>query len=86
MSECLYDLAHTKGTFLWEETHEEAFIRAKTALVSAHCLSYPRPEGLFMLDTDVSDHAKGAVISQVQGGKETVFCYASHVLLKPRRK
>lgn len=86
LSACLYDLAHTKGTFLWEEAHEEAFIRAKTALVSAPCLSYPRPEGLFVLDTDASDHAIGAVLSQVQGGKETVICYASHVLLKPQRK
>lgn len=82
----MYDVAHTKGTFLCEETHEEAFIRAKTALVSAPCLSYPRPEGLFVLDTDASDHAIGAVLSQVQDGKETVICYGSHVLLKPQRK
>lgn len=85
-SECLYDLAHTKGIFLWEDSHEEAFLRAKTALVTAPCLSYPRPDDLFVLDTDDSDHAVGAVLSQVQGGKETVICIASHVLLKPQRK
>lgn len=71
---------------MWENTHEEVFRRAKTALVTAPCLSYPRPDGLFVLDTDASDHAVGAVLSQVQDGKETVICYASHVLLKPQRK
>lgn len=45
---------------MWEDTHEEVFRRAKTALVTAPCLSYPRPDGLFVLDTDASDHAVGA--------------------------
>lgn len=86
LSACLYDLAHTKGNFLWEETLEEAFLRAKTALVTAPCLSYLCPDGLFVLDADASDYAIGAVLSQVQDRKETVICYASHVLLKPQRK
>lgn len=56
-SACWYDLAHTKGHFLWRDTHEEAFLRVKTALITAPSLSYPRPDGLFLLGTDASDQA-----------------------------
>lgn len=48
LSACFNDLAYTKGNFKWEDTHEEAFLRAKTALVTVQCLSYPRPNGLFV--------------------------------------
>ena len=82
----LYDLAQQKGDVAWTDRHHLAFDRAKEALVSAPCLSYPRPEGLFILDTDASDKTIGAVLSQVQDGQEKVICYASHVLLKPQRR
>ena len=83
MSASLYDLAHRKGTFLWEEVHENenAFLHAKNVLITAPYLAYPRPEGLFVLETDASDHAIGGILPQIQDGKETVICYASHVLL-----
>lgn len=82
----MYDLANAKGISAWNTCHKEAFEQAKMALCSAPCLSYPDPDGLFVLDTDASDRTIGAVLSQVQEGKEKVFCYSSHVLLKPQRK
>ena len=39
----------------------------------------------FVLDTDVSNEGIGAVLSQVEDGKETVIAYASRVLSKAER-
>ena len=39
----------------------------------------------FVLDTDVSNEGIGAVLSQVEDGKETVIAYASRLLSKAER-
>ncbi|KAK7492466.1 hypothetical protein BaRGS_00016339 [Batillaria attramentaria] len=57
----------------------------KKALVSAPVLAYPKAEGRFVLDTDASGSAIGAVLSQVQEGKEKVIAYFSHCLTRPQR-
>ena len=41
-----------------------------------------RNEGEFVLDTDASDNAKGAVLSQEQDGEERVIAYGSHTMGK----
>lgn len=69
----MYDLANAKGISAWNTYHKEAFEQAKMALCSAPCLSYPDPDGLFVLDTDASDRTIETVLSQVQEGKENVF-------------
>ena len=62
-------------------------MKAKQALSSFPCLTYPNPSDKFILDTDASDVSIGGVLSQLQDGKtEVVICYASHVLIKPQRK
>ena len=38
-----------------------------------------------LLDTHASDVATGAVLSQIQNGKERVIAYASHKLNKHER-
>ena len=43
-------------------------------------LAYPRPLGDYILDTDASNHAIGAVFSQVQDSEERVIADASHNL------
>lgn len=58
---------------MWEETLEETFLQAKTVLVTAPCLSYPCPDGLFVMNTDASDYARGTELSQVQDRKEMVI-------------
>jgi LDH2 family malate/lactate/ureidoglycolate dehydrogenase len=58
----------------------------KTRLITAPVLAYPQAEGSeFILDTDASDYAIGAVLSQVQDGKERVIAYGSRCLDKPER-
>ena len=50
----LYELA-TKGTdFEWTERRHEAFGQLKNALTSTPILGFPREDGLWYLDTDVS--------------------------------
>ena len=44
--------------------------------------SYPKPEGQFILDTDASDHAVGAVLSQEQDMAERLLGYFSKALTK----
>ena len=55
----------------------------KRALISADVMGYPLNEACgFILDVDASDLGIGAVLHQVQGGKETVFVDASRSLNK----
>lgn len=86
MAVSLYELAAPKTPFQWSDVHQKAFEAVKQALVIAPCLGYPRPEGMFVLDTDASDTAIGAELSQVQDGVERVIGYSSHVLHKIQRR
>ena len=85
LTKCLYDLTG-KQKFFWSEEQEEAFVRMKELLISAPCLAYPRPEGMFILDTDASKYTIGAELSQVQDGVVRPIAYASNILLPAHRK
>jgi hypothetical protein len=52
--------------FDWMRECQEAFESLITALTTAPVLALPSDEGLFQLETDASDLATGAVLSQVQ--------------------
>ncbi|CAC5376681.1 unnamed protein product [Mytilus coruscus] len=86
LTACLYDLAHQTCEVEWQPCYEKGFQKAKTALISAPCLTYPNPNDQFILDTDASDTTIGAVLSLIQDGTERVICYASHVLMRPQRR
>lgn len=62
-----------------------AFERLKELALNAPLLYHPTPDGLFILDTDASDHQIGAALYQIQNGVENPICFASHVLLKQQR-
>ena len=79
----MVDLTKKGKKFLWSEACENAFNSLKRALISADVMGYPLNEaGEFILDVDASDLGIGAVLHQVQGGKETVLAYASRSLNK----
>ncbi len=80
MVQPLIDLTRKGVPFVWSPACEEAFAALKKMLTEAPILSYPRDEGLMFLDTDASDFAIGAVLSQVQDGQERVLAYASKSL------
>ena len=63
--------------FNWEKDCQTAFEQLKHFLTSAPILSYPLPEGNFVLDTDASNVGIGGVLSQVQNRQEKVLAYFS---------
>ena len=73
MAHPLHKLMEKKTTFVWDAACENA----KEAMSTAPVLSYPKPEGLFFLGTDASDHAVGAKLSQEQDMTERVLGYFS---------
>lgn len=61
----------------WNSDSDHCFNVLKEKLVTPPILSYPTPSGEWVLDTDASHNGMGAVLSQIQNGKETVIEYAS---------
>ena len=80
----LYQLTGA-NPFEWTEEHTEAFNDLVNALSSTPVLAFPLSDEPFILDTDASDTAVGAVLSQVQDGQERVICYGSAVLAAAQR-
>lgn len=72
--------------FEWSEESENAFNTLKRLLTESPVLSYPDIKETFILDTDASAYGVGAVLSQVQNGRETVIAYGSKTLSKSQRK
>ena len=64
----------------WGVEEQKAFDQLKGSLVRAPILAYPDPAKPYIVDTDASDHNVGAVLSQVQGGREVVVAYFSKAL------
>ena len=72
--------------FRWTEECQASFDSLRHALISAPILAHPDFSQPFILDTDASDVAIGAVLSQVQNGMEKVIAFASRTLSKAERK
>ena len=67
----------------WADAQKTAFQKLKEALCSAELLVYANPNRSYVLQTDASDYAVGAVLSQVQDdNKERPIAYWSHKLNK----
>ena len=72
--------------FAWTPDCQVAFEKLRTALISDPVMAYPRAIGLFVLDTDASAFAIGAVLSQRQKEEddaeevERVIAYSSRTL------
>ena len=79
------DLTKKGNSFWWSPACQKAFEDLKRILCSAEVMAYPASEGLFILDTDASDKAVGAVLSQVQDDRERVRAFGSHALNKAER-
>jgi len=76
----LHNLTKKGATFKWTPECDAAFQQRKQALTSAPILVTPCDEGQYVLDTDASDTALGAVLQQEQNGKLHVVGYASRTL------
>ena len=66
--------------YIWDECCQIAFETLEEKLSSSPILAYQKPGLKYILDTNASDVGIGAVLSQVQDGKERVIAYASKKL------
>ena len=76
----LYELTGPKAKWQWAAKHEKAFQQLRQAMVEAPVLALPNAYDPFILDTDASDVAVGAELSQLQDGVERPVAFASKVL------
>ena len=82
----LHRLTSKEEPFVWTSECSQAFEKLKNCLCEAPTLAHPDFTKEFILDTDASDFAIGAVLSQVFDGKERVIAYASKTLTKAERR
>lgn len=76
----LYDLLQGKRVWCWGEKHDKAFLALKAALSSAPVMAAPDFSKPFIVRTDASDIAVGAVLLQGTGESERVVAYESRKL------
>ena len=81
----LHALTGKNARFSWTDACQTAFEELKKRLVSSPIVAMPQNEGEFRLDTDASNEAIGAVLSQVQDGEERVVAYASRLLTRQEK-
>lgn len=72
--------------FHWTDEANNAFMKLKSALVSAPVLSNPRYDLPFIITCDSSDTAIGGTLSQIFEDGEHVIAYASQKLTTAQRK
>jgi transposase InsO family protein/predicted aspartyl protease len=78
----LNSLSGKNHAFVWDESCQKSFDALKQCLISAPTLAMPNDVDSFVLDTDASAWAIGAVLSQNQEGIEKPVAYASRKLSK----
>ena len=83
----LHDATWRKKAFIWNGYRQAAFDKLKTALVTPPVLAYPDFEEPFVVETDASNVALGAVVAQKkEDGKDHPIEYASRTMSAPERK
>ena len=83
--EPLNRLTSSSVKFEWTKKCQEAFDMLKMRLTSAPILALPIDNGQYILDTDASGVALGAVLSQVQEGVVRVIAYGAKTLSAAQR-
>ena len=76
----LHELTHTADgqTYSWQPVHQAAFDTLKKALREAPVLALPDPDRQYVVNTDASDFATGAVLQQDFGHGLQPVAYMSH--------
>ena len=81
----LSDLLKKRREFVWTEQQQHSFQDMKDSLTRAPILQFPDFGQPFVLTTDASDFAIGAVLSQGKLGHDLPVAYASRLLSKAER-
>ncbi len=82
----LQELLKKSVHFRWDDEQEDAFVKLKEALCKAPVLAYPDPDLPYVVDTDSSNLAIGAILSQVQDSEEKVIMYGSKAFSGSQRR
>ena len=86
IAEPLHKAAEKSSPFKWTAEAQDAFDSLKDRLTTTPILAFPRLHLPFILYTDASQFAMGAVLAQVQDGLERAICYASKAFSKSQTK
>ena len=78
--------ASETSVFSWTAEAQDVFETLKARLTSTPILVFPCLQELFIIYTDASQFAMGAVLAKVQDGMEKAICYASKAVLKSQTK
>ena len=81
----LTSLTQKNAAFTWTAECQESFEKLKSILLGPDIMSFPQHGAPYILDTDACDVAIGAVLSQIQDGRERVIAYGSRTLNKSER-
>jgi hypothetical protein len=81
----LTELLRKNVPYVWDDKTEAAFNELKTLLTTAPLLQYPDFTKPFVLTTDASNEALGAVLSQGPVGSDLPIAYASRTLIGPEK-
>lgn len=77
----LYRLLKVDTKFIWGEEENNAFVKLKSALTSYPVLRQPNFNKQFILYTDASSYALGAILGQKDESKKEFVCaYGSRIL------
>jgi len=68
--------------FNWTVEQQNSFQLLKEKLTTAPILNYPDFQQEFVVTTDTSDYAIGAMLSQGPAGQDRPITYASRILCK----
>lgn len=79
-------LKKDKGKLIWNKEADEAFWRIKSILTSPNILANPDFNEPFIIESDASDVAVGAVLIQVQGGIRRPIAFFSKKLSASQKK
>nr|XP_034338992.1 uncharacterized protein LOC117693065 [Crassostrea gigas] len=85
IAKCLHRLTEKGRPFVWDNDCQVAFDLLKHKPTTSPALGHPDLSKEFILDTDASRDAIGAILSQEQDGHEKVIAYASRTLSKSER-
>ena len=78
-------LTQKDRAFKWTQQCEQEFGDLTEVLTGPGVMAFPTDNGEYTLDTDPSDEAIGAVLSQNQDGVQRVIAYGSRALGKAER-
>jgi len=85
IAEPLSTLTKKRVRFSWSPEAQQAFERRKRALAETVTLAYPQPDQTFILDTDASDVAVGAILFTTVDGVERPIAFFSRVMNAAQR-